>query len=81
MKAVSEFQQSVEMSTFTVGAAPPSNEEAMTWAASVQENPVPTLYTLSEIHHLFSGQFIKGLPVNVNPTVVRERLWTVGKDY
>ena len=80
-KAVSKFQQSVETSTITVGAAPPSNGEAMTWAASVQENPVPTLYTLSEIHNLFSGQFIKGLPANANLTAVRERLRTVGKDY
>ena len=80
-KAVSKFQQSVETSTITVGAAPPSNGEAMTWAASVQDNPVPTLYTMSEIHNLFSGQFIKGLPANVNLTAVRERLRTVGKDY
>ena len=81
LQAVSKFQQSVETSTITVGAAPPSNGEAMTWAASVKDNPVPTLYTLSEIHNLFSGQFIKGLPANVNLTVVRERLRTVGKDY
>lgn len=79
--AASRFEKSVETSTSTVGAAPPSNGDAMTWAASVQENPVPTHYTLSGIHNLFSEQFTKRLDSNVNFTAVRERLKNAGKKY
>ena len=56
--AVHNFQKSVETSTITVGAAPPSNGDAMTWASSVQENPVPIKYTLTPIHNLFTSIFL-----------------------
>ena len=45
--AASTFQRSVETNTITVGAAPPSNGDALTWVSSVQENPVPTCKVFS----------------------------------
>ena len=60
--AASNFQKSVQTSTITVGAAPPSNGDALTWASSVQENPVPITYSLSAIHNLFTERYSKNLP-------------------
>ena len=79
--AVSNFQESVETSTITVGAAPPSNGDAMTWAATVQDNPVPTHYELSPIHNLFTEQFAKHFDFSFNFTAVRERLADASKVY
>ena len=60
--AASNFQKSVQTSTITVGAAPTSNGDAMTWASSVKENPVPITYSLSAIHNLFTERYSKHLP-------------------
>ena len=68
----SNFQKSVQTSTITVGAAQPSNGDALTWASSVQENPVPIKYSLSAIHNLFTERYSKHLP-EVNIDIVRER--------
>ena len=78
--AASNFQKSVETSTITVGAAPPSNGDAMTWASSVQENPVPITYSLSAIHNLFTERYTKYLP-EVNLDVVREKLINASRNY
>ena len=67
----SNFQKSVQTSTITVGAAQPSNGDALTWASSVQENPVPIKYSLSAIHNLFTERYSKHLP-EVNIDIVRE---------
>ena len=56
--AFHNIQKSVGIGTITVGAAPPSNGDAMTWASSVQENPVPIKYTLTPIHNLFTSIFL-----------------------
>ena len=45
-EAALEFAKSVETTTVTVGSAPPSNGDAMTWASAVKENPVPIKYSL-----------------------------------
>ena len=55
--AFHNIQKSVGISTITVGAAPPSNGDAMTWASSVQENPVPIKYTLTPINNLFTERY------------------------
>ena len=78
--AASNFQKSVETSTITVGAAPPSNGDAMTWASTVQANPVPITYSLSAIHSLFTERYTKHLP-GVNLNVARERLINASKNY
>jgi hypothetical protein len=38
----SEFSKSVETITISVGAAPPANGDAMTWASTVKDSPVPS---------------------------------------
>ena len=78
--AASNFQKSVQTSTMTVGAAPPSNGDALTWASSVQENPVPITYSLSAIHNLFTKRYSKHLP-GVNIGVVREKLINASTNY
>ena len=78
--AAYNFQKSVETSTVTVGAAPPSNGDAMTWASSVQENPVPITYSLSPIHNLFTERFSKRLP-EVDLSAVRVRLINASNNY
>ena len=80
-EAASNFSKAVETTTFTVGSTPPANGDAMTWAASVQQNPVPMLYSLSGIDKLFTGQFVKGLPPGPNYNVVREKLSNVSQKY
>ena len=78
--AASNFQESVETSTITVGAAPPSNGDAMTWASSVQENPVPTKYSLSPVYDLFTERFAKHLP-GIDLNAMRQRLINTSRNY
>ena len=78
--AASNFQKSVQTSTITVGAAPPSNGDALTWASSVQENPVPITYSLSATHNLFTERYSKHLP-GINIDAVREKLINASTNY
>ena len=80
-EAASNFSKAVETTTFTVGSTPPANGDAMTWAASVQQNPVPMMYSLSEIDNLFTEQFFQHLTPGVNYTAVREKLRNVSVQY
>ena len=75
----SNFQKSVQTSTISVRAAPPSNGDALTRMSFVQENPVP-IVTLSAIHNLFTERYSKHLP-EVNIDIVRERLINASKIY
>lgn len=52
----------------------------MTWAASVQQNPVPMLYSLSQIDGLFAEQFAENMP-GVNHSAIREKLKDVAQHY
>ena len=79
-EAASNFSKVVETTTFTVGSTPPSNGDAMTWASSVQQNPVPMLYSLSSIANLFTEQFAKNMP-GVNYTAIRDNLKYVAQKY
>lgn len=78
--AASNFQKSVETSTITVGAAPPSNGDAMTWASSVQENPVPTKYSLSPVYDLFTERYAEYLP-GIDLNAMREKLINTSRNY
>ena len=78
--AFHNIQKSVGIRTITVGAAPPSNGDAMTWASSVQENPVPIKYTLTPIHNLFTERYSKHLP-DVNLDVVRAMIKNASQNY
>ena len=60
--AASEFNKKVETSTVTVGSAPPSNGDAMTWASVVKESPVPIKYKLRPIADLFTTKFGNNKP-------------------
>ena len=65
--AASNFQKSVQTSTITVGEAPPSNGNALTWASSVQESPVLISYSLLVTHNLFTERYSKHLSeVNID---------------
>lgn len=80
-EAASNFSKSVETITYTVGSTPPSNGDALTWAATVNQNPVPMLYSLSPIDVLFTEPFTKSLPRDVNYTAIRENLRNVLQVY
>ncbi|KAK7476541.1 hypothetical protein BaRGS_00032221 [Batillaria attramentaria] len=57
-EAASSFQKKVTTRTITIGAAPPANGDAMTWASTVKESPVPVSYDLRSIEDLFSERFM-----------------------
>lgn len=80
-EAASNFSKNVETTTFTLGSTPPSNGDAMTWASSVQQNPVPMLYSLSQIDTLFTEQFASGFPPEVNVERVRKKLQNISRQY
>ena len=63
-QAAMDFQKSVETTTITVGAPPPANGDAMTWASTVKDSPVPVKYKLKSIEHLFTEHYMEGLGVN-----------------
>ena len=57
-ESASNFQKKVETRTITIGAAPPANGDALTWASTVKESPVPVSYDLSSIEELFTETFM-----------------------
>lgn len=79
--AASKFMKNVQTTTITVGSSPPSNGDAMTWAASVQSNPVPTKYTLTGIEDLFTDHFTRHLSPKVNYGRLKKRLASAAYKY
>ena len=71
-QAASNFAKSVETTTVTVGSAPPSNGDAMTWASVSKENPVPIKYSLRPIAELFTAKFHRNGELNVS--AIRRKL-------
>ena len=63
-QAAFDFRKSVETKTITVGAPPPANGDAMTWASNVKDSPLPIKYSLKSIEHLFTSEYMAGLGVN-----------------
>lgn len=55
--AAKRFSEEVETSTLSVGAPPPYNGDAMTWASTVKDTPVPVDYELVPIHELFDKEY------------------------
>ncbi|XP_060596103.1 uncharacterized protein LOC132750178, partial [Ruditapes philippinarum] len=62
----SEFSKSVETKTISVGAAPPANGDAMTWASTVKDSPVPSSYKLASIEELFTEKYMNPAELSVN---------------
>ena len=60
-QSASDFQKKVETRTVTIGAAPPANGDAMTWASTVKDSPVPVTYELASIEELFSETFMTNM--------------------
>ncbi len=56
-----EFSTKVKTTTSSVGATPPANGDAMTWASSVKESPLPVKYKLEPIEKLFTGSYLKNI--------------------
>lgn len=65
-EAASQFAQDVETTTVSVGSPPPPDGNAMLWASSVKENPVPISYTLKPISELFTPLYMKDSGINYN---------------
>lgn len=79
--ASTKFMKEVQTTTITVGSAPPSNGDAMTWAASVQSNPVPTKYALMGIENLFTDHFTRHLSPNVKYDGLKKKLAGAAYNY
>lgn len=80
-EAASNFAKNVETTTYTVGSTPPSNGDAMTWAASVDQNPLPMQYALATIDILFTEPFIRHLPSGFDYNVTRQKLENASQLY
>ncbi|XP_045196195.2 uncharacterized protein LOC123551375 [Mercenaria mercenaria] len=78
-QAASEFSKSVETKTITVGAAPPANGDAMTWASEVKTSPVPTTYKLSSIELLFTDRYMGKM--NIDYERIRNNIDTKKHEY
>lgn len=63
-EAASQFSKSVVTETITVGAPPPEEWKASTWASTVKDNPVPMEYNLESIENLFTENFMGILNVD-----------------
>lgn len=55
-ESAKKFQENSVTSTISIGAPPPYNGDAMTWASTVKDTPVPVDYKLKPIHELFDNQ-------------------------
>lgn len=77
--AAAEFRKEVTTKTVTVGAAPPANGDAMTWASSVKDSPVPVKYSLSSIDKLFTLTYMPQL--NANLTRLTENIQMYLQEY
>ena len=77
-EAASEFSKKVRTTTITVGAPPPANGDAMTWASTVKDFPVPAKYHLESLDQLFSDRFIQRIQnrqeIAFNHTKVAEKI-------
>ena len=83
-QAASEFSKRVETTTITVGAPPPANGDAMTWASTVKDFPVPAKYELESLDQLFSERFIQRIrtrqDIPFNYTLLAEKIRVALKD-
>ena len=61
-EAASDFQKRVKTTTITIGATPPASGDAMEWASTVKDDPMPIRFSLSSIEDLFTSQFMSAVP-------------------
>lgn len=78
-EAASAFSKTVESTTVSVGAAPPSNGDAAYWASSVKDNPVPISYQIQPIANLFTPAFMQGTAIKYD--FLRRKLTGIEKTY
>jgi hypothetical protein len=78
-ESASNFSKLVMTKTITKGAPPPANGDAMTWASTIKDNPVPIKYTLTPIANLFTARHMASL--NVNFEQISENLKKYLHDY
>lgn len=78
-EAASAFSKTVESTTVSVGAAPPSNGDAAYWASSVKDNPVPISYQIQPIANLFTPAFMQGTGIKYD--FLRRKLTGIEKTY
>nr|KAG5709120.1 hypothetical protein BaRGS_028576 [Batillaria attramentaria] len=57
-EAAAEFNSKVTTKTISIGSPPPENGDALTWASTVKQNPLPVRYDLTSIEELFSETFM-----------------------
>ena len=50
----------VEIKAMSIGATPPANGDAMTWASEVKQSPLPFEKHLTSITNLFNSQYLNG---------------------
>ena len=56
-EAAKSFQEKSETRTISVGAPLPYNRDAMTWASTVKDTPVPVKTSFKPISTIFSHKF------------------------
>jgi len=78
-QSASNFNKLVTTKTITKGAPPPANGDAMTWASTIKNNPVPVKYTLTPISNLFTARHMASL--NVNFEQISKNLNIFSHDY
>lgn len=78
-EAASNFSKNVETKTITVGAPPPANGDANTWASTVKDSPIPMEYKLVSIEKLFSKRYMDYL--NVNYLKISGNMMRLQSDY
>jgi hypothetical protein len=78
-QAAQEFSKRVQTHTKTVGAAPPSNGDALTWASEVKDNPVPSKIVLKDIEDLFVPEYVSTLGIDYE--TIRFNIMKYKEDY
>ncbi|XP_045208114.2 uncharacterized protein LOC123559990 [Mercenaria mercenaria] len=63
-KLAAEISDNVKTKIIPVGASPPEDGNALTWASQVQTNPIPTEYKLSSIENLFTDEYMNHLNID-----------------
>nr|KAG5687468.1 hypothetical protein BaRGS_030473 [Batillaria attramentaria] len=56
--SAANFQKKVTWKTITIGAPPSPSGNALEWASTVKESPVPVSYDLASIEELFTERFM-----------------------
>ncbi|XP_060563198.1 uncharacterized protein LOC132722693 [Ruditapes philippinarum] len=77
----SAFSKSVETKTISVGAPPPANGDALTWASTVKDSPVPSSYKLASIEELFTDKYLDETQLRVNLAHIARNINKTKREY